>query len=125
MWISKALTALFPAMCLGCGRVGTPLCDGCAERTSRPHTIDISGLRVHSAGRAYLVRTTMDRVAQRFAARPTFVRVRRSAIVNVAAIATLERYGKSAFVVHLQNGTKIISSRYYQPALRRLLQSAR
>lgn len=51
MWISKALTALFPATCLGCGRAGTPLCDGCAERTSRPHTIDISGLRVRSAGR--------------------------------------------------------------------------
>jgi two-component system, LytTR family, response regulator len=81
-------------------------------------------VRVHSAGRAYLMRTTMDRVAQRVAARDTFIRVRRSAIVNVRMVATLERYGKSAFVVHLKNGTRIISSRFYQPALRRLLRQA-
>jgi two-component system LytT family response regulator len=78
-------------------------------------------VRVHSAGRAYLMRTTMDRVAQRLAGRDSFVRVRRSALINVRAVATLERYGKAAFVVHLRNGTSIISSRYYHPALRRLL----
>jgi two-component system LytT family response regulator len=78
-------------------------------------------VRVHSTGRAYLMRTTMDRLAQRLAARANFIRVRRSAIVNVRAIATLERYGKGAYLVHLRSGTKIISSRYYQPSLRRLL----
>ena len=82
-------------------------------------------VQVHSAGREYLMRTTMDRVAQRLAARPTFIRVRRSAIINVRAIATLERYGKAAFVIHLRNGTKVISSRYYQPSLRRLLHQER
>jgi two-component system, LytTR family, response regulator len=82
-------------------------------------------VRVHSAGRAYLMRTTMDRVAQRVAGRSTFIRVRRSALINVRAVATLERYGKGAFVVHLRNGTKIISSRYYQSALRRLLRPDR
>lgn len=78
-------------------------------------------VRVHSAGRAYLMRTTMDRLGQRLAGRAAFIRVRRSAIINVRAVATLERYGKGMYVVHLRNGTKIISSRYYQPALRRLL----
>jgi two-component system, LytTR family, response regulator len=78
-------------------------------------------VHVHSAGRTYTMRTTMDRLAQRLADRSNFVRVRRSALINVRAIGTLERYGKGAFVVHLRNGTKIISSRYYQPALRRLL----
>jgi two-component system, LytTR family, response regulator len=78
-------------------------------------------VRVHSAGRTYLMRTTMDRVAQRLARRDTFIRVRRSALINVRAVATLERYGKGTFVVHLRNGAKIISSRYYLPALRRLL----
>jgi two-component system LytT family response regulator len=82
-------------------------------------------VRVHSAGRAYLMRTTMDRVAQRLAGRDTFVRVRRSAIINVRAVATLERYGKAAFVLHLRNGATVISSRFYQAALRRLLQSDR
>jgi len=78
-------------------------------------------VRVHSAGHAYLLRTTMDRVAQRLAARDNFIRVRRSAIINVRAVATLERYGKGSFVVHLRNGVKVISSRYYQSALRELL----
>ena len=51
MWISDALSTLFPAMCLGCGQTGTPLCSGCAERTTRPTTIEIAGLRVRCAGR--------------------------------------------------------------------------
>jgi two-component system LytT family response regulator len=80
-------------------------------------------VRVHSGGRTYTMRTTMDRVAQRLAGRTGFIRVRRSAIVNVGAVATLERYGKAAFVVHLRNGTNIISSRYYHVGLRRLLRS--
>ena len=80
-------------------------------------------VRVHSGGRAYLMRATMDRLAQRIASRDMFVRVRRSAIVNIRAVATLERYDKGTFVVQLRNGTKIISSRYYQPGLRRLLKA--
>jgi len=80
-------------------------------------------VRVHSAGHVYIMRTTMDRVAQRLAARDTFIRVRRSAIINVRAVATLERYAKSSFLVRLRDGTKIITSRYYQPTLRRWLQS--
>jgi len=82
-------------------------------------------VKVHSAGHAYLLRTTMDRIEQRLAGRDAFIRIRRSAIVNVRAVATLERYDKSTYLVQLRNGTKIISSRYYQPAFRRLLQTDR
>jgi len=82
-------------------------------------------VRVHSGGRMYEMRTTMDRVEQRIAPRGTFIRVRRSAIINLRAIATLERYDRTAFVIHLHRGTKIISSRYYQPALRELLRKGR
>ena len=78
-------------------------------------------VQVHSADHVYVIRTTMDRIALRLAASETFIRVRRSAIINVRAVATLERYGKSAFAVQLRTGTTVISSRYYQPALRRLL----
>lgn len=78
-------------------------------------------IRVHSAGRTYLTRTTMDRMAQRLVGRTTFIRIRRSAIINIRAIATLERYDKSRYVVQLRSGTTIISSRHYQPALRQLL----
>jgi two-component system LytT family response regulator len=80
-------------------------------------------VRVHAGNRTYLVRTTMDRMAHRLAGRDGFVRVRRSAIVNVRAVATLERYDRSSYVVHLRDGSKVISSRYYQPALRRLLRA--
>ena len=78
-------------------------------------------VRVHSRGRSYMMRSTMDRVAQRLAANARFIRVRRSAIVNVRAVAALERYAKSSFVLHLKSGGNIISSRYYVAALRRLL----
>jgi DNA-binding LytR/AlgR family response regulator len=80
-------------------------------------------VRVCSAGRAYLLRATMDKMAQRPGAHTGFIRVRRSAIVNVRAVTTLERYGKGAYVVRLRNGTEIISSRFYQPGLRRPLHS--
>ena len=71
------------------------------------------------------MRSTMDRIAQRVAGRGTFVRVRRSAVVDLRAVLTLERYGKGTYVVQLRNGAKVISSRYYQPGLRGLLQAER
>jgi two-component system LytT family response regulator len=80
-------------------------------------------VRVHANGRAHMLRTTMARMVQRLASRGTFVRVRRSALVNVRAVAMLERYAKGMFVVHLRNGTKVISSRYHQAHMRKLLQS--
>ena len=82
-------------------------------------------VRVHSRGRAYLTRTTMDRVAQRLAARRWFIRVRRSAIVNVRTIVSLERNGKSSFIVHLRSGATVTSSRFYHPGIRRLLREDR
>ena len=80
-------------------------------------------VKIHSVGKTYFMRATMDRLAQRLAGRDTFVRVRRSALINLRALATLERYDKGTFVVYLKDGTKIISSRYYQPGLRRLLKA--
>jgi len=82
-------------------------------------------VRAHSRGRAYLMRTTMDRVAQRLAPRRSFIRVRRSAIVNLRAVASFERNGKSSFIVHLRSGATVTSSRFYQSAIRRLLREDR
>jgi two-component system LytT family response regulator len=82
-------------------------------------------VRVHSRGRSYLMRTTMDRVARRLATRQRFIRVRRSAIVNLRAVASLERNGKSSFIVHLRSGANVVSSRFYQSAIRRLLRDDR
>jgi two-component system, LytTR family, response regulator len=80
-------------------------------------------VRVHAQGRSYLMRVTMERISQRLAARGDFVRVRRSGLVNVRAIATLERYSKGMYEVRLTSGATIISSRYYQAQLRDLLRN--
>ena len=54
--------------------------------------IEASGnyVRVHAGARNYLLRTTMNRMAERVGG--TFVRIRRSALVNPQAIVTVERY---------------------------------
>jgi two-component system LytT family response regulator len=78
-------------------------------------------VRVHSNGHAYLIRMTMDAVERRLAGRSDFVRVRRSAIINIGAVAALERYAKSSYLIHLRHGGKVISSRYYLPVMRQLL----
>lgn len=91
-------------------------------------------VRVHAGVRHYLVRTTMTRMAQRLGDRgdpgasgmgtsgaSAFVRIRRSALVNVHAIVTAERYGKGMFTLRLRNGAQLVSSRYHQAGLNGLL----
>jgi len=78
-------------------------------------------VHVHSGGRAYVIRTTMDRIAQRLAADP-FLRVRRTALINTRFVAKIERYGKGTYVVHLRSGAKVVTGRFYQAGLRRLLE---
>lgn len=80
--------------------------------------------RVHSAGRQYVMRMTMDAIARRLLGNADFVRVRRSTVVNVRAIAALERYAKSAYLIRLRDGATVISSRFYLPAIRALLREA-
>jgi len=76
-----------------------------------------------AGGRTYTMRTTMDRVAQRLAGDDGFVRARRSAIVNVRAISTFERYGKSSYTLRLRDGSTVISSRFCFPQVRKLLRA--
>jgi two-component system LytT family response regulator len=83
--------------------------------------IEASGnyVRVHAGARNYLLRTTMNRMAERVGG--TFVRIRRSALVNPQAIVTVERYAKGMFVLHLRGGQRLISSRYHQTEIRQML----
>jgi two-component system, LytTR family, response regulator len=86
-------------------------------------------VRVHAGLRHYLVRATMTRMAQRLGDRGdpgasgtgAFVRIRRSALVNIHAIVTAERYGKGMFTLRLRNGAQLVSSRYHQAGLNGLL----
>jgi two-component system LytT family response regulator len=76
-------------------------------------------VKLHVGTGQYVMRQTVERLAARLGPE-RFVRIRRSALVNIAAIRTLEPYGKGSYVVLLRDGTKLISSRYAGEALRRL-----
>ena len=80
-------------------------------------------VRVHAGARSYLMRLTMDRLKRRLAGRGDFIRVRRSALINVRAVATLERYAKGMYTLRLTSGATITSSRYHQAALRDLIRN--
>jgi two-component system LytT family response regulator len=78
-------------------------------------------VRLHQSGKEHLLRRTLGGLAQRLGDR--FVRIRRTALVNARAISALEPYGKGSYVVHLRDGTRVVSSRYAGRALRALLES--
>jgi two-component system LytT family response regulator len=80
-------------------------------------------VRVHVGGRRYTLRTTMDRLERRLASRGDFIRVRRSALVNVRAVSALERYAKGMYTIRLSSGATVTSSRYHQGNLRKLIDS--
>jgi two-component system, LytTR family, response regulator len=76
-------------------------------------------VRLHQGGKEHLVRRTLSGLAGRLGDR--FVRIRRTALVNVAAISALEPYGKGSYIVHLRDGSRLPSSRYAGRGLRGLL----
>lgn len=78
-------------------------------------------VRLHQGGKEHLLRRTLAGLAQRLGDR--FVRIRRTALVNARAITALEPYGKGSYVVHLTDGTRLVSSRYAGRALRALLRT--
>lgn len=82
-----------------------------------------SQVRVHAGARSYVMRVTMDRLEQRLAGRGDFIRVRRSALINVRAVVTLERYAKGMYTLRLMSGATVTSSRYHQTALRELIKN--
>jgi two-component system, LytTR family, response regulator len=76
-------------------------------------------VRLHQGAQQHLLRRTLSGVARRLGDR--FVRIRRTALVNARAITALEPYGKGSYVVHLKDGSRLISSRYAGRALRQLI----
>jgi two-component system, LytTR family, response regulator len=77
-------------------------------------------VRLHQGGQEHLLRRTLSGLARRLG--DHFVRIRRTALVNSQAITALEPYGKGSYIVHLRDGTRVVSSRYAGRALRVLLQ---
>jgi two-component system LytT family response regulator len=85
--------------------------------------IDAEGnyVALHSAGRRHLVRDTIKSLEDRLDP-SKFVRVHRSAIINVDRLRKLQPYFHGEYVITLQDGTTLTSSRTYSDRLRALLE---
>ena len=91
-------------------------------RTDEVDWIDAEGnyVRLHVGGRTHLVRDTMKSV-EACLDPERFVRVHRSAIVNVDRIASLEPFFHGEYVVTMKDGSRLTSSRSHSHRLRDLL----
>jgi len=85
--------------------------------------IDSEGnyVTLHAAGRRHLVRDTIKSLEGRLDP-SKFVRVHRSAIINVDRLRKLQPYFHGEYIVTLQDGTTLTSSRTYSDRLRALLE---
>ena len=82
-------------------------------------------VKLHAGGgrETYVVRHTLTRLEQRLASHG-FVRVHRSAIVNVDRIKELEPWFHGEYVVILKDGTKLTSSAAHSQALHRIIDAS-
>jgi two-component system, LytTR family, response regulator len=78
-------------------------------------------VRLHANGRAHLYRDTMKALEQRLDSN-RFVRIHRSAIVNIDRVAQIEPYVHGEYVVTMRDGTRLTSSRAHSGGLRALLE---
>jgi two-component system, LytTR family, response regulator len=72
--------------------------------------------RIHTGGRAHLLRETMNSLETKLDAE-RFLRIHRSTIVNTESIAELEPLFQGDYVVILRDGTRLTSSRGYRSNL--------
>ena len=73
-------------------------------------------VRIHAGRRRHLVRMTMRRLEERLP-RTTFVRIHRSAIVNVERVRECAPLGGGEYRVTLVNGVRLVLSRGYREAV--------
>ncbi len=78
-------------------------------------------VRLHIGTQEHVLRGPLTRLASRLGA-ARFVRIRRSALVNVRAITSLERYGKASYSITLRSGARLVSSRYYVRQIKAMLE---
>lgn len=81
-------------------------------------------VRLHAADREYLLRETMTALEAKLDP-GEFVRIHRSTIVRIDRIRELEPLFQGDYVVILENGTRLTSSRGYRERLQDLLQGSR
>lgn len=78
-------------------------------------------VKIHAGGQEHLLRDTLKGFEERLDP-DRFLRVHRSAIVNVDAIQRLEPWFHGEYAVVLRDGTKLMSSRTYSERLRKMVQ---
>jgi two-component system, LytTR family, response regulator len=81
-------------------------------------------VRLHAGGRQFLLRETMTALESKLDP-ADFVRIHRSTIVRVDRIRELEPLFQGDYVVILEDGTRLTSSRGYRERLQELLQGSR
>jgi len=84
--------------------------------------IEAAGVYVtlHAGGEEFLYRTSLGTVASRLDPF-RFVRIHRSAIVNLRSVALLERRSHGEFEIMLKDGTHLMLSRNYRAAVEAML----
>lgn len=84
--------------------------------------VEASGnyVRLHANGQSYVLRDSMKNMEAKLDPE-LFVRIHRSAIVNVDYIRELEPYFHGEYVVILRNGTRLMASRVFSDRLDRLI----
>ena len=77
-------------------------------------------VRIHAGGREYLLRETMTNLETKLDPQP-FVRIHRSTMVRMDRIKELEPLFQGDYVLILEDGTRLTSSRGYRDRLQELL----
>lgn len=77
-------------------------------------------VRLHVGGEAHVLRESMKNMETRLNP-DTFVRIHRSAIVNVNRIRELQPWFHGEYVVILNDGTRLMASRVFSDRLDRLI----
>ena len=77
-------------------------------------------VRVHAAGEQHLIRRTMHSLEARLEP-AKFLRVSRSAIVNIEMVAHLEPWSHGEWAITMRNGSRVISTHGYRERLQKLL----
>ena len=94
-------------------------------RTETIDWLDAQGnyVQIHAGGRTHLLRHTMAEMERRL--NPSqFVRVHRSAIVNIDRIARIEPHVHGEYMVVMQDGAQLTTSAAHSQKLREVLRSS-
>ena len=78
-------------------------------------------VKIHAGGQEHLLRDTLKNFEERLDP-DRFLRVHRSAIVNVDSIQRLEPWFHGEYAVVLRDGTRLMSSRTYSERLRKIIE---